>query len=91
MQRQIDKILREIKDFIQTYIDNIIYDSISLIKHLSHLRQLFILLIKFNMFLNSKKTFLRFLNVNLFDQKMNSLDLITFKKKLKIINLFRYS
>ena len=91
VQRQINKIFQKIKNFIQTYINDIIYDSTSFIKHLSHLRRLFILFINFNVFINSKKTFLRFPDVNLFDQKMNSLKLTTFEKKLKIINLFRYS
>ena len=91
VQKQIDKILRKIKDFIQTYVNDIICDLISLIEYLFYLRQLFILFIKFNVFINLKKTFLRFLNVNLLDQKINSLNLITFEEKLKIINLLRYS
>lgn len=57
VQRQIDRILRFIKR-TRVYVDDIVCDSKSLQEHINNLRELFILLIKTNVFVNSIKTFL---------------------------------
>lgn len=90
VQRQIDRILREIKGFAQAYVDDIVCGSTSLSEHLSHLRQLFTLLVKFNVSISPKKAFLGFPDVRLLGQKVNSLGLATSEEKLKAISQLRY-
>lgn len=90
VQRQIDRILREIRDFAQAYVDDIVCGSTSLAEHLSHLRQLFTLLVKFNVSISPKKAFLGFPDVSLLGQRVNSLGLATSEEKLKAISLLQY-
>ena len=42
------------------------------------------------MLINIKKTFFDYLDVVLFNQKINSFDFVIFEEKLKIINRLRY-
>lgn len=86
VQRQIDGILREIKDFARTYVDNVICGSKSFREHLVYLRRLFSLLIKYNVSISAKKAFLGYPDVSLLRQKVNSLELATFEEKLKAIS-----
>ncbi len=59
--------------------------SKTLKKHLNHLSQLFALFEKLNITLKTKKTYLDYLSISLLRQKVDSLDLITAKDKLKAI------
>ena len=90
VQRQIDSILREIKDFARAYVDDIVCGSNSFEEHVAHLRQLFALLVKYNVSISAKKVFLGYPDVNLLGQKVNSLGLATSEEKLKAISQLRY-
>ena len=72
VQRQIDKILRRIRK-VKTYVNDIIIDAAILREHLKNLKKLFQLFIKYNITMSSIKTYLEYLNVNLFNRKSISL------------------
>ena len=65
VQRQIDKILRPIKDFARAYINNVVYGSKSLSEYISQLRKLFTLLTEAGVSISLKKTFLGYPSVSL--------------------------
>ena len=90
VQRQIDKILRSIKDFAQAYIDDIVVEFKSLREHIAYLRRLFQLLIEYNIVIASIKTFLNYSNINLLDRKVDSFDMTTAENKLKTISEISY-
>ena len=46
---------------------------------------------KYNITMFSIKAYFEYLNVNLFDRKVNFFDLISLKKKLRVISTFKYS
>ena len=85
VQRQIDNHLRKYREFVKSYINDIMVFSKTLKKHLHHLRKILNLLRKMNIILKSSKTFLGYFTIVLFEQKIDSLRLIISKKKLKII------
>ena len=91
VQRQIDKILRSIKDFAQAYIDDIVVGFKSLREHIAHLRRLFQLLIEYNIVIAPIKTFLNYSNINLLDRKVDSFDMAIAEDKLKAISEIFYS
>ena len=90
VQRQIDGILKEIKDFARAYFDDVVCGSRSFQEHLAHLCRLFLLLVKYNVAISAKKAFLGYLDVSLLNQKVNSLGLATSKEKLKAISGLHY-
>ena len=84
-QREINRILRFIKDIVCVYIDDIVYDLKILEKHITNLHKLFTILSKANVFISLKKTFLKYLNISLLNQKINVFELVTTENKLKTI------
>ena len=90
VQRQIDKILRPIKEFAQAYIDDIVLGSKSLREHVEHLRRLFPILVQYNIAIAPGKTFLNYPNVNLLGRKVDSFDMATSEDKLKAISEIAY-
>lgn len=89
VQRQIDKILRDVKH-AHAYIDDIISGSITFEQHLIDLRQLFSTLLEANITISPKKTFLGYPSINLLGQHVNSLGLSTSKEKLNAISQLTY-
>lgn len=87
VQRQIDRILR---DFVRTYIDDIVTGVKSLADHIVKFRAIFALLVSFNIFINSEKTYLGYSSVFLLGQHVNSLGLSIDLEKLKAIALIKY-
>ena len=85
VQRQIDIILRQYRVFVRVYIDDIVVFNKTLKKHLKHLTKMFKLFRWLNIALKFFKTFLNYSIVVLFKQKIDNFELITTKKKLKII------
>ena len=85
VQRQIDRLLREHREYARAYIDDVIIFSPTLKDHVKHLRAVFDLFAKYNIAINPKKAFIGYPSVKLLGQKVNSLDLSTDKKKLKAI------
>ena len=90
VQRQINKILRSIKDFTHIYINNIVIDLKDLLQHVVYLRQLFKLLMRYNITIASTKIFLNYLNINLLNRRINLFDITTIENKLKIISEIIY-
>ena len=90
VQKQIDRILRSF-NFARAYVNDIVIFFETLDDHFLHFRKIFEILIKNNIFINSKKIFLRYSSVSLLNQHVISLKLFTNKKKLKTIVNFRFS
>lgn len=57
VQRQIDAILRFVKEFAKAYIDDIVIEAQFFEQHVIRLRQLFDLLLKFNITISLTKIF----------------------------------
>ena len=85
VQRQIDNLLRSHRVFARAYVNDIIIFSKTLFDHVKHLHKIFDLLNFKSVLLSSKKSFLNYSTVMLFDQKMNVFDLITTIDKLEAI------
>ena len=90
VQRQIDNIFREIKNFTRAYVDNVICESKSFQEHFIYFRRLFSLLMKYNVFISAKKAFLDYPDISFLGQRVNFLGLATSEKKLKAISQLRY-
>ena len=89
IQKMINKIFRSYRHFCRAYVDNIVIFFTSLKKHLSHLRFIFSTFEKMNIHLLLRKSFFDYSFVQLLNQKIDALKLITTKKKLIVIaNLF---
>jgi hypothetical protein len=91
VQRQMNILLNELRKFVKTYIDDIICRSKTFREHLKHLRILFRIFLRKDITINSLKTFLRYQSVILLEQRVNALELITAKEKLKAIVLLKFS
>ena len=74
VQRQIDRSLRENRDYVRIYIDDIIIFSKSLQDHLSHFRKVFDILRTSNISIKSIKSFIDYFSISLLDQHDNSFD-----------------
>ena len=91
VQRQIDRLFREYRHFVRAYVNDIVVFFRTKIEHETHLRKVFSMLDKNNISIKFIKIFLNYSSISLFDQKIDSLNLITFEKKLKTIVKFRFS
>ena len=89
VQKMINKILRSYRHFCRVYIDNIVIFFTSLKEHLAHLQFIFSIFEKMNIHLSPRKSFFDYSFVQLLNQKVDVLKLITAEKKLIVIaNLF---
>ena len=75
VQRQINHILKKVRHFVKTFINDIVIKSQFFDEHLTHLRSIFQIFSKINIFIKSIKVFLIYLNENLLNQKINVLKL----------------
>ncbi len=91
VQRQMNILLKDLRKFVKIYIDDIICCFKTFEIHLRHLRILFQIFLRKENIINSLKTFLRYQSVILLEQRVNVLELITAKKKLKAIALLKFS
>jgi hypothetical protein len=91
VQRQMNILLNNLRKFVKIYIDDIICRSKTFQKHLNHLRILFRVFLRKKIIINSLKTFLEYQSVILLERRVNVLELITAKKKLKAIALLKFS
>ena len=91
VQRQIDRLLREYRHFVRVYVNDIVVFSRTKIEHEAHLRKVFSVLDKNNISIKLIKIFLSYSSISLLDQKIDSLDLVTFEEKLKTIVKLRFS
>ena len=62
-----NKELRSFKNFVKVYIDDLMTFSKDFDLHFEHFRKFFQLLRKLRIIINSKKTFLNYFNVTLFE------------------------
>jgi hypothetical protein len=85
-----NRVFRELF-FVKTFIDDIIIFFKNLDTHLTHLNEVFNLLTVKDIFVNLKKIFLRYDFVQLLNQKIDSLELITNEAKLKAIFKLKFS
>ena len=85
VQKQIDVILRNYKNYNKTFIDDIVIYSKILNDHIKHLKSIFELLQFLNIFLSSIKSFLKYSSVQLLEQKVNAFELTTTTAKIKVI------
>lgn len=86
VQRQIDWILRSCRVFAKTYINDVIIFFKIKINHLFHLKKMFQIFRKFNIFIKSFKNFLIYSSIRFLNQKMNFLNLIIDENKFRVIN-----
>ena len=84
VQRQIDRLLREYRHFVRTYVNDIVVFFRTKIEHEIHLRKVFSMLDKNNISIKLIKIFLNYSSVSFLDQKIDSFDLVTFEEKLKL-------
>lgn len=91
VQRQIDKLLRTLRDFARTYVDDIVIFFKTLEEHLKHLRKMFDLFKKKRISLSSIKSFLDYSFIQLLDQRVDNLRLITLEKKIATIASLLFS
>ena len=91
VQRQIDRLLRQHKNYARVYVNDIVVFFRIKKKHEKHLRVVFSMLKKNNISIKLIKTFIDYLSVSLLNQKINSLDLAIVIEKLKTIVKLRFS
>ena len=85
VQRQIDRFLRSYRNYAKIYVNDIVIHFEILKKHFRHFKKIFNMFTINNIFIKSKKIFINYFTMHLLKQKINFFDLITTKKKLKII------
>jgi hypothetical protein len=83
-------LLKNLKNFVRVYIDDIICRSKMFEKYLKHLRILFRIFQRKEIIINFLKTFLEYFSVILLERRINVLDLIIAKKKLNAITLLKF-
>ncbi len=85
VQRQTNLMLKNLRDFVRAYMNDIIIFFKTLDDHLLHLRKIFQRLWHYNVALNSKKVFLNYSFIVLLRQIVDVFDLIIAEEKLAII------
>ena len=90
IQREIDNILRKVRDWSKAYIDDIIYSGSSLKDFLRKLRILFEIFLHYNISIKLTKSYLNYPIIGFFGQQVNFLGLTILDDKLKAIRLFHY-
>lgn len=90
VQREINNILRSVRDWARAYVDDIICGARSLDDLPSKLHILFEIFVAYNISIKPTKTFLNYPDVGLLGQEVNTLGLTTAKEKLNAIRLFQY-
>ena len=91
VQRQIDLMLKDLRDFVKTFIDDIIIFSRIRKSHLNHLKIVFNRLFQYEMIFNFKKTFLVFFSLIFLNQIVDVLNMTIAKEKLAIISKLKFS
>ena len=82
VQRKMNEFLRSYRHFAKCYINNIMIFSRSAKEHFQHLKTIFALFIRFKIILKSKKSYLNYLLIILFEQRVNDFEFITIKKRV---------
>ena len=82
VQKQTNFMLKNFRDFVKTYINDIVFFFISLNEHVKHLDKDFQRLLKYDVTLNLKKFFLKYSFIMLLKQIVNVFEMIIFEKKI---------
>lgn len=90
VQREVDNILRNVRDWARAYIDDIICGGTSLEDLFHKLCILFEIFLHYNISIKPTKSYLNYPDVGLLGQRINSLGLTTSDEKLKTVRLLRY-
>ena len=90
VQRQINIILRNFRDFARVYVNDIVVFNKTFEKHIEHLIKIFKLFRKMNIVLKLNKIYFEYFIVVLLDQKIDNFEFIIVEKKLKVIFKFRF-
>ena len=90
VQKQINRILRKHRNYVQAYVDDIIIFFKFLQKHVIHLTEVFNTLNANNIIIKFKKAFLNYSTMQLLNQKINFFELVIAKDKLWIIFKLRF-
>ena len=91
VQRQMNRILREIRHFAKAFIDDIVIRFRSFNEHFVHFRTVFSIFVNLNISIKSIKIFLDYSNVVLLKQRVNVLRLSITDEKLKTIACLKFS
>ena len=91
VQKQMNIIFQTMKHFAKAYIDDVVIRFKSFNEHLMHFQTIFEMFSKCNIFIKSIKVFLKYLDVTLFDQKVNALNLSITKDRFKVISRTKFS
>ncbi len=90
VQREIDNILRDVREWACAYVNDIVCGGKSLPDLLTKLRMLFDIFIRYNISIQPTKSYLNYPDVALLGQRVNSLGLSTSEEKLKAVRLLKY-
>ena len=90
VQRQMNRILREIRHFAKAFIDDIVIRFRSFNEHIVHLRTIFSIFVDLNISIKSIKIFLSYSNVVLLRQRVDALELSITDEKLKAIACLKF-
>ena len=91
VKKQINRVFRSYKDFLKTYIDDIVIFFRIEQKHIDHLQKIFNVLTDNNIVVNSLKTYIEFSSITLLRQRVTFLNLSTNAEKLKAISNLIFS
>ena len=91
VQRQTNKLLRSYKQFVKTYVDDIIIHFKILQEHLKHLRTFFQMFRTKRISLVATKSFLAYFFVTLLDQRVDNLSMSIIVEKIIAIISLRFS
>ena len=84
VQKKMNEIFKNYS-YARAYIDDVIVFNSSFEKHLQHFNNIFAFFQQWNITFKISKTYFEYFSIFLLNQKIDSFDLITTKKKLKII------
>ncbi|KAI0997352.1 hypothetical protein K3495_g10831 [Podosphaera aphanis] len=90
VQRMIDNILRDHREYCRVYIDDIVIFSQTAEDHAKHLRAVFAKLNAHNITLSPHKSFIGYPSIKLLGQKVDALGLATADDKIAAISNFKF-
>ena len=90
VQREIDRVLRPLREFARAYVDDVVIASKTLPEHIEHLHRVFQLFVEKRISVKPSKSYVGYPSVNLLGQRVDSLGLSTAKEKLAAISKLRF-
>ena len=91
VQKKIDAIFRDFRDFARIYVDDIVVFCNTFEKHIIHLHSMFQRFNFYDINLSFKKFFLKYFTIAFLEQKVDVFDFITTTNKLKTIIKLNFS